>query len=516
MAVTEMSVPHRPFAVEPNTEIMMPDGIFDCSLFKQRITAQVRNDSGRDLVDVDVYFEAIGDPSILVTAKTHHFPIIPAGATVTVAWDADFQNAGPGKPFVSIIAQEAGRQIARSLKKIFVSRTDYDEVTETFICEIPEGRFEMRNFRAAGPDGSAWRPPPECEDPDGKDGKTINLGPYLPLSFDAKFIPNPAYAGTHGTLPFEDPWWKILAIIVALIAAVVGIIAAATSGGTFGVGVKGEFDETGTIDPSFDCCEPDPKAASKAGGLDKGKLTVAGVAGVVTTAAIATALSDYEDPWWRGQRETPPAPGELTKAEAVSASIKFIDPPNAGVEYRLGTSWTYTRTTTGGSQSYSVTEEQTNTHLADGVVLEAPHTHNAFADPLVIKLRVSKPKGGLYSGPELFAFCLLVSPDKAAQFIVPLVDDGIEPDEKASDGAYTGSIHLESVFPQIRKLQGEFEGKWKIYAFAQDVNLADENDLPHIQAQTIGGMAIVSPVHITFDTSLPCPVTAQAVVDVFT
>ena len=93
MAATPMTVPHRPFSVEPVTEMMMPDGIFDCSIFIQRITAQVKNTANRDLTNVDIYLEGISDPSIAVTARTFNFPVIPAGATVTVHWEANFQFA---------------------------------------------------------------------------------------------------------------------------------------------------------------------------------------------------------------------------------------------------------------------------------------------------------------------------------------------------------------------------------------------------------------------------------------
>ena len=39
------------------------------------------------------------------------------------------------------------------------------------------------------------------------------------------WTPNPTYAGTHGELPFSDPWWKILAIINAIIAVACSDIA---------------------------------------------------------------------------------------------------------------------------------------------------------------------------------------------------------------------------------------------------------------------------------------------------
>ncbi|MGB3593410.1 MAG: choice-of-anchor X domain-containing protein [Ornithinimicrobium sp.] len=515
MVATPLAIPHRPFAVEPVTEIMMPDGIFDASIFVQRITAQLKNTADRDLADVDIYLEGISDPAVVPTAYTHRFPRIPAGATVTVAWEANFQNAGPGKPIVSVVAREAGSELTRSLKRIYVSRTSYDEAAEKFICEVPEGRFEMTNIHAFGPNGTAWQPPPECE-PD-EEQVRINLGPFLPISFDAVFVPNPAYFGTHGELPFSDPWWKVLAVIVLIIAAVVGAVLAATSGGTTFVGAKGKFDETGTIDPAIECCEPDWKSVGKETGLDKGKVTGAGIAGVIATTALAVALSDDEDPWWRGQRATTPPNGSLTVGEEVSAKIDYVDPPNAGVEYRVETAWDYKRHTDSGDVLlHQVAEARSNTHLAETIMVDAPSPHHAFAKPLTITLEVTRAGGAPYAGPDLFAFALLISPDRDYSVVVPLADDGIGPDKAADDGAYTGEIHLEEIYPIIRRRNATFEGRWKILAFAQDVNLADEDDLPEIQAQTIGGHVVVSPITLNFDTSLPCPITAQKVVEVIT
>ena len=46
MSDTPMQVLTRPFAIEPVTNIMMPDGIFDNALYHLRIAAHVTNMSG--------------------------------------------------------------------------------------------------------------------------------------------------------------------------------------------------------------------------------------------------------------------------------------------------------------------------------------------------------------------------------------------------------------------------------------------------------------------------------------
>jgi hypothetical protein len=46
----------------------------------------------------------------------------------------------------------------------------------------------------------------------------------LPLDFEYKIEPNPAYAGQFGPLAFEDPWWKVVLIILAILLAVASLI----------------------------------------------------------------------------------------------------------------------------------------------------------------------------------------------------------------------------------------------------------------------------------------------------
>jgi hypothetical protein len=45
MVITPMDIRRRPFSVEPFTNIMLPDGIFDTALRKQRITCFYTNTS---------------------------------------------------------------------------------------------------------------------------------------------------------------------------------------------------------------------------------------------------------------------------------------------------------------------------------------------------------------------------------------------------------------------------------------------------------------------------------------
>lgn len=48
--------------------------------------------------------------------------------------------------------------------------------------------------------------------------------PWIPVEFEYRIVPNPAYAGQFGPLAFEDPWWKVLLIILAVLLAIASLI----------------------------------------------------------------------------------------------------------------------------------------------------------------------------------------------------------------------------------------------------------------------------------------------------
>jgi len=144
MATTPMSIKNRPFSVEPITGIMMPDGIFDIAITRQKITCFYTNISTGDLSNVSIYFEGISDPNISVDSQTFNFPKIPAGSSVQVSWVGDFKNSSPGKKNVSIIAKSQGSSLKREIKQIFVTRTTLDQATQTYTCEFPEGAMKVK------------------------------------------------------------------------------------------------------------------------------------------------------------------------------------------------------------------------------------------------------------------------------------------------------------------------------------------------------------------------------------
>lgn len=498
MSATPLQVLTRPFAIEPVTSIMLPDGIFDNAIYELRIACHYTNTSGAALSNVTIYLESTGDPGIVPVAKTFHFVSIPAGAAVLVMWDANFKNATPGKRLVSFVAKADGFESHRTIQQIFVSQTRFDPMSNTYTCSIEEGVLTMSNISAI-----VQNPKWGKEDREGKCVCPPDYGPWIPTGVTLAWAPNPAYSGQHGDLPFSDPWWKVLAILIAIIAAIVGAVAAAKGAGTVSFGASGTFDET---EPSVNCCTPDTNAGPKK------DFTVAGVASAVGTVALGVALSDEADPFWRGQANTLPAAGELTVGEKVVAKWKLPDAPNAGEAYTAQVEWTYTRFTTGHTYEYSVQETQTNIHLSDGVELETPPTVS-LGEPLWVRAKFLRTAGDFFKGNELYSFVLFRAPG-GLTFVVPLIDDGLGFDPGANDGVYAGSLDMKAAMRQFLRLGLEPRGLWRVYAFAQDVNLTKPGTPPEIAAQHIGGFFVASAVSITFDPTLPCPLKAQASINV--
>jgi hypothetical protein len=318
--------------------------------------------------------------------------------------------------------------------------------------------------------------------------------------------PNPAYDGQFGALPFEDPWRKVLDWIVAAVAAIVAIIAAATGHGTAGFGASGTFEET---DPSVSCCSPDPGTTHDVTGHD----TVAGIASIIATVGVAVGLADAKDPWRRGQEATPPGAGELTTGESVHAKFGYAAPPQAGTPFAVEVAWEYARTTSASSYAHSVAETVTNEHLLDHVKVDAPAQVTSLEDEFIIRARFLRDARKAYAGPDLYAYALLLAPGGTG-FFLPLFDDGTRADERANDGDYTGRFDLVRAYRRLLSDQQEVNGIWRVFVYAQDIKAAASGIEPTEAAAYIGGFPIASATKLSFDPTLPCPLTADAVVTV--
>ena len=241
-----ITVPNRPFSTDLITNLMLPDGIFEISLGKQRINAYFRNIGVTSTASSKIFIESASDPNIIVTATTHYVYNLIGGASTLLSWDIDITNASIGTHYISFIVQnDSGR--ARIIKKIFITNVLFDPTSKTFTAQTPEGLMHVQFKDLIKPKGSCCkinRKNPsrgkynEITNPISllhlfreydKDFVFCPQG-YLPHNIEFGIIPTPPFSGQYGDLPFQDPWWKIILCIIAVLLLIASAIAEAVGG----------------------------------------------------------------------------------------------------------------------------------------------------------------------------------------------------------------------------------------------------------------------------------------------
>jgi hypothetical protein len=506
-----LNIVNRPFATENISGLMTPDGIFVSTLGPQGINAQFLNPGSTPSATAQVYLESVDDPYIVVTPATYSVPALPGNAAKLLTWQADFSKATPGKHLVSFMVVQ-GALSTRIIARIFVTSVAFNPATKTFTAIVPEGTMSVQfvdligstapcgcNCGGSGGSGSGG----DCNQdrqamltqvakafslaPTGKFNAC--LGGFLPHHVIVGVVPNPAYAGQYGDLPFQDPWWKLILAIVALILAAAAAIVEGLSGGD--LTVTGGTSSDGGSSGTPNCCGFQFSGGGGSSGL------AAGLAAAAATVATIAAASDVRDPFRRGQDHTAPASGALTTAENLKLTITYLEAIQFGKPFAIGAKWTYTRETTQGPLTYSVNETQHNVHVIDSYVITAPNVVRTYQrEPFIVEAKFTGPDGVLYRGTELFVQCFLIGP--AGQLYKFLLEDngagGRLGDAIANDGIYTGGWQFTE----------EDKGIWTFLVVAQDVNDATPDMTPDQAAQIIGGMVLTHQLSITFEGGT-CP-----------
>lgn len=495
MSETPVSVPYRPFAIEPRTQSMTPDGFFISNIGLQIIHATISNESANPLDNVRVYIEGISDPNVVPVLGVKYVGIVPSGASFPVTFQADFSAAAAGVALVSFIIESEGHEYRRVLKKIFIVKASYDSDNKAIIIQTPQGTMSVKlNKVILGPRNKLCR-----------DSKTPLI--ILPVEMTYTWQPAQPYSGKRGPLPYEDPWWKVLAIIAIWLAA---LAIDYFSDGSLDIDevvvrVIGSFDET---EPSASCCERVEVAVSSSDEVEEAAYTTA----LAASIAIAAA-GDFPDLHFRGQEVTPPQPDELTTAEEVNLKVVYDSAPSPGHKYSLRTTWKYKRMTTGATYSHEATDQPVNDiHILDKYEVQAPVTHDRLTGPLRVKARFMRPDGAWYRGDELYVFAYLISTYGAIR-IFQLADHGMDLDEKANDTWYTGGYS----FKYKREKPGlptdeDRPGDWYLFVVAQDVNTVKEGTPPLDAAKIIGGAILTSQLKTAFDA--PCTLKHDSVIHV--
>ena len=529
------AIPNRPFATEPITGLMTPDGIFEIAIGQQNINVHVQSSSG-SATNIQVYVESVSDPGIVVTPATYSIGTASPGVPHLLNWQADFTAASPGKHLVSfIVATPSGTQ--RIIKKIFVTKIAFDPANNGYSITTPEGVLSAAFTGVLGPKN------PQCcsgstRDEDCKDGvcrtrEAINTGLkaaatlarddqnarnllyYLARGFkgydpnfvfcapqvlitdiEASVTPTPPYTGQYGDLPYQDPFWKVLLAILAFLLLVAAAIAEAVDGsGDVTAGAGGTHDLPS--DTGGSCCTP----TASGGGTS---YVAAGLVAAAAAVAIIAGASDARDPFRKGQDHTKPdTDSELTLKEGLGLKLNYGDEIIPGKPFKVGIEYKYIRKTNAKTYTHQATETNANIHLLSKYVIDAQDVVRAYRRELfIVKAEFYDADNKQFKGSQLFVQCFLVGP--AGQLVkFALQDNGLQADAAASDGVYTGAYRFTT----------KDKGLWKYFVLAQDINTADPNLKPDEAAQIIGGMLLTDQLSITFAGGV-CPLIADGDVNV--
>jgi hypothetical protein len=509
-----ITIPNRPFATEFITGMMIPDGIFEATLGRQQINAHFQNQSASNIAGIEYYIESTSHPQIKVEAATKYGGSILANSASLQTWNIDVSNVPAGVYYVSFIAK-SGLNQKRIIKKIFVTKVTFDPVSQRFSAATPEGVISA-SFKeiitSANGQGCGCKHETKYSEKISKDNpvgdvlsliKNFDISDFkdcapqtmLLKSFSTGVTHTPGFSGQYSDLPFQDPWWKVVLAILAVILFIVAIVVAAV----FGVVAIVLFPPAGVgISATIACCSVPFFVA-----------VGAAVAALVT--GLIASESDARDPYRRGQDNTLPRnPDEITIGENVDVDIDYIEPIVSGTPFAIGIKWNYTRITRDSSNvertyNYGVEEIQNNIHVLSRYEINAPDIVRVYKkEPFRVTGKFYDTKEALLRGSQLFVKCYLqrASDNKIISFVMQ--DDGQKGiDDKANDGTYTGIYYFNR----------EEAGLWKIYVFAQDVNNAREDMEPEEAAQIIGGMLLTNQLTVDF-TGGTCPLVADGDVNV--
>ncbi len=497
-----ITIPNRPFATDPITGFMLPDGIFEVALGKQFLNAHFTSIGTTAATGVRIYVEGVSHLSIAITPFTHFISNLESNAARILSWNADFSSTPPGTHYVSFIAETStGRK--RIIKKIFVTRVQFNPVSTTFSAETPEGVIEVKFQDLVVPKNQCCGGKRKSRLDVKEAGQLMNSfgklfsshdsdfkfcpSGFLPLNLKATVTPRAPFPGQYGDLPYQDPWWKVLIAIIAVILRIAAAIVEATSGTGSITVIGGVSVDTST--GSVDCCFIDTSGGGSS-------YVAAGLIAAAAATAILAAAKDVRDPVRRGQDNTVPSPDELTLSEGLKMSFVYPEPVALGKPFAAGLNWEYTRVTTGKTYTYSASDMNTNVHVLSNYRISAPEVVRGYRkEPFLIQAEFFNQEGKQLRGGELFVQCFLIGPNGEYRKI-QMQDDGISPDKKPSDGTYTGIYFFAN--------EEKPEGIWTYYVIAQDVNNAQPDMSPEEAAQIIGGLVVTHQLVITFDED-ECP-----------
>ncbi len=428
----EVSMPVRPFAVDPENRHLRLDGLFDVSSGDHIIGVFLKNESDKTIYHVTANASFEPGSGIVLKKDFEEFGNLKPDIPVPGFFEANFDASSPGK--YRLILEVSGDSFEDTISRhLFVIRSESDPTEPNkWTVHTPEGKItihigELYNGTGLGSSIA---------------GKSFK--------WSVEHVP---FKGQFSKLPYSDPWWIVPGSIVP-------------------VG-KGPT----TIDQKI------TELCGEGWGNTIGSIVKAAFA-----ASTLAVTSDESDPFRRGQMNTTPEPDEVTEKEEVDVSMAFPSmEPVVGSAYTANVKWTYTRTTDVRTYSHDVQESVSNKHFVKKPPkVKIKRRKSVRGLEFIITARTNKPKG-MSNNYAYFVANLFKADDKQLKNVeqsIVLRDDGHQGDRKAGDGTYTGVTSFEHLPPGT---------SLDVFVFGFDINSALESDPPEIAAKKIGGVLVSTP-----------------------
>ena len=431
----------RPFSFSPVTGLMSTDGILVGGAGAAEIGAFIVNCTGGVLDDVVVRARVDDRSRIALTRPEARLKRIHPDTPTLVTFGVDAADAPPGivdlTLEVTASAQDGTRVRATPNRGLFVAGRNGVPIERV---TVPEGTITA--------DILEWH--------------TRAGGSPLPSRVKMTMVPTRAFAGTFSPLPFQDPLWKAAGAAMAEVS-LTELVAVGTASTVVGVGI-GSGVAAGT-------------------GGSKAAAVATGVVVAVAVAGLALLLLDGEDTFRWGEARTDVDEDEFTIREEVEAWFAGADGsiPEVGDASPAHAEWAFTRITNKGVHTCREVVPVSTRHYASTRRVTVSRPVVDAGEPFSVIAEFDKD-GRALSGADLYVTARLVHQGRIVATF-PLTDDGRLSAQPRTPGTYVGAYTPCANDPADLEL----------FVVAQDVNDANPNDSPIVQARHLGGIVVSTP-----------------------
>lgn len=512
-------IPHRPFSIDSRTEIMLPDGVFISELGRLKIGINIVNLSEGEVTSGYIRpspseseeWHYVGDNQV-------HLSYVPKGCAKLVVWEADFSRCSIGKKEIRV---EYGAQILLpdgSIRgfdgvltaQIFVASCAVVGNHEGRIT-VPEGVMSIKfGYSAYLPGRDIPLLPKYYEHP-------VYSGRNLPIFTrgSSRLVPAP---GCEDDIPFQDPWWKVAAAILAIIFFFMSLVKFKETGEAE-IGFDIDLENAGpNAEPNSDggVTYPIDECCDSGGSQSSGSMSEAGMYASMALAMVLVAAKGHSiDPWQRGRNVFPSVRGDVKVLEELKWEYplpRIID-PNKQIKTQL--SWSYRQTLESGTVKEIVVSEQVASDFYAAKVLVNVKSVVTRAEGIYLQVYLEDHFGQPFGLASVYGFVYFISPNGQESFRVNL--DGFSMKNKLPLGAGWFEAHLDINNLLEHKELADYLGTWTLKVFGQATNMAVEGMEPFVAATYIGGDVLLSPFVIQLvepDADIFCPIAHSYTVEV--